>query len=123
MSRYDRFGIEICRGLRRFRRMHMDVLPVLVVLPVLHNGQINAAKLLADRFEVRAVTGVAAVVDLPLRGDKHKAAPQGLVTLNAASGKVARWQHMHRQRIADVHRLVPVPFINNVLAHPPVAQV
>ena len=74
----------------------MDVLPVLVILTVFHDRQIHFAKLFADGFKVRAVAAVAAVVNFLLRGNEHKAGPQGLVALEAAAGKVARGQDVYR---------------------------
>src|SRR5690606_40585792 len=88
MPWHHRSGIEICGGLRRFSWQHVDVLPVLVVLAVFHNGEIHLAKLLTDGSEMRAITGVATVVNLLLGRNEHKAAPQRLVALDAAPGKV-----------------------------------
>ena len=92
VTRQHRACMNIVSGLRRLFRHHVDVLPVLVILTVFHDRQIHFAKLFADGFKVRAVAAVAAVVDFLLRGNEHKAGPQGLVALEAAAGKVARGQ-------------------------------
>ncbi|MNH46012.1 hypothetical protein D3C79_1086340 [compost metagenome] len=73
----------------------MDVLPVHVVLSVLHDRQINLTELLTNGAKVRAVARIAAVEHFFLWGNKHKAAPQGLVAFQSTTGKMARGQHVY----------------------------
>ena len=122
MSRQHRARTEIVGGLGGLVRHHVNVFPVLVVLTVLHNRQIHGAKLFADGFEVRAVTAIAAVVNLLLRRDEHKAGPQRLITLQPPTGEMTGRQDMHGQFVADLHRLIPVRFADDGALHAPVAQ-
>lgn len=69
------FRMQICRSLRRFFRHHVNKLPVLVILTVLHNRQIDRAKLLADGFKMRSIAGIAAVINVLLRRFEHEARP------------------------------------------------
>ena len=86
--------------------------PVLVILPVLHDRQIDRTELIAYRFKVRPIPAVAAVINLLLRGNEQKTGPQRLVTLQPTAGKVPRRQHVDGELVAGRYRLLPVRFIN-----------
>ncbi|MNV80081.1 hypothetical protein D3C71_1736620 [compost metagenome] len=103
MARHHRFSVDIGGGLRGLFRQHVNVFPVLVVLSVFHDRQIDLAELLTNGFKVRAVARIAAVVDLLLRRDEHKAAPQGLIAFEPSTREMACGQHVYRQLIADAH--------------------
>jgi len=100
----------------------MNIFPRLVVLPILHNGNIDGAKPVADGLKVRAITAVAAVVDFAFRRDKQKAGPQRLVALQPTAGEVTGGQNIDAKRIADLHALLPVRLLNLRRVHPPVTQ-
>ena len=70
-----------------------------VVLAVFHDGDVHFAKLFTDGPEVRAVTGISAVVNLLLWRDEHEAAPQGAIAFDAAAGEVTC-----RQNAPSTHR-------------------
>ena len=60
MAREQRAGTQIFRGLRRVFRHHMDVPPVLVVLPAVEHSEIKPAEACADFREMLAVSAVSA---------------------------------------------------------------
>ena len=49
--------------------------PVLVILTVFHDCQIDRAKLFANGLKMRAIAAIAAVINLFLRGDEQEAGP------------------------------------------------
>ena len=67
-----RASAQIVGSLSRFIRHHVDIFPVLVILPVLHDRQIDRTELIAYRFKVRPIPAVAAVINLLLRGNEQK---------------------------------------------------
>ena len=87
MPRQHRASAQIVGSLSRFIRHHVDIFPVLVILPVLHDRQIDRTELIAYRFKVRPIPAVAAVINLLLRGNEQKTGPQRLVTLQPTAEK------------------------------------
>ena len=79
VAREQRAGTQIFRGLRRVFRHHMDVPPVLVVLPAVEHSEIKPAEACADFREMLAVSAVSAEKNPAFRGNKGKARPKGLV--------------------------------------------
>ena len=79
VAREQRAGAQIFRGLRRIFRYHMDVPPVLVVLPAVEHSEIKPAEACADFREMLAVSAVSAEKNPSFRGNKGKARPKGLV--------------------------------------------
>ena len=59
MPRQHRASAQIVGNLSRFIRHHVDIFPVLVILPVLHDRQIDRTELIAYRFKVRPIPAVA----------------------------------------------------------------
>ena len=55
---------QIVGSLSRFIRHHVDIFPVLVILPVLHDRQIDRTELIAYRFKVQPIPAVATVINL-----------------------------------------------------------
>lgn len=82
-----RASAQVVGSLSRFIRHHVDIFPVLVILPVLHDRQIDRTELIAYRFKVRPIPAVAAVINLLLPGNEQKTGPQRLVTLQPTAGK------------------------------------
>ena len=81
-----RASAQIVGSLSRFIRASCDIFPVLVILPVLHDRQIDRTELIAYRFKVRPIPAVA-VINLLLRGNEQKTGPQRLVTLQPTPEK------------------------------------
>ena len=81
VRREDGFGAHVLGGLRRLFRQQVNAVPLLIILPVLHDGEVKAAELLPDRFEMGAVPAVAAAKDLSLWRQESKFCPPGLVAL------------------------------------------
>ena len=73
-ARQHRASAQIVGSLSRFIRHHVDIFPVLVILPVLHDRQIDRTELIAYRFKVRPIPAVAAVINLLLRVTNRKLA-------------------------------------------------
>ena len=122
MPRQHRASAQVVGSLSRFIRHHVDIFPVLVILPVLHDRQIDRTELIAYRFKVRPIPAVAAVINLLLPGNEQKTGPQRLVTLQPTAGKVPRRQHVDGELVAGRYRLLPVRFGNQRPVHSPVAQ-
>ena len=63
-----------------------------------NNAKVGDPKRWRMSAKMRAVAGIAAKVDAALAGGDPQAAPQCAITITrAASGKMLRWQKMHRQ--------------------------
>ena len=90
----------------------MDFGPVLVVLAVFQNCQIEATKGCAVFFELFRVTAVAAVKDFAGWRDECVSTGLRLILVQETSGKVLGGQDMNGKRIVDLHRSVPVFFRN-----------
>ena len=76
---------HVLRCLRRLLGQHVNAVPLLVVLPVFHDGEVEAAEHLADFLEMGTVAAVAAQKDPALGRHEGEARPLRLVLLQEAS--------------------------------------
>ena len=111
VRREDGFGSYVLGGLRRLFRQQVNAVPLLIILPVLHDGEVKAAELLPDRFEMGAVPAVAAAKDLSLGRQEGETGPLSLVLLQEAAGKMLRRQNMHLEIHRDFDFREPIFFV------------
>ena len=79
MDGEDGFGIEIDDGKFQTFRRGVNQRPVVVVLSVFEQCQINLSKLFADSLETTVIASVAADIDLATTIFNHELSPERLI--------------------------------------------
>ena len=81
-----RFQVQSCPN--QIIRHQVDILPSLVILPILKNGQVYIRKTIPDPGKMRVVTTVSRQIYLPGRSFKQKRSPQRFIGRKSSSYRI-----------------------------------
>src|SRR5690606_6683015 len=120
MNRYHPFGVEFFHCLNILSGQKMNITPVSVILTILQNSKVETAVFSANLFIMVVVTAVTADVYSLCRSLYNETCPQGLVPLQATTGKMSCRLTVNAESISQLSIFKPIQFGNDLRIESPI---